>query len=329
MRLVLALTMLTIAAALLLAFGSLPPLNLVSPVSAQKKGGVVKPTPTPTPTLRRLEHIPPKRGKSGSSGNSIPRRALCVAQSPKRGTGNRRSVDLGGGVKLEMVEVPPGNFCMGSTEGAEVPVHRVTIWRRFYIGIYEVTQAQWRALMGNNPSAHKGDDLPVESVSWEDAQKFIRKLNDQRDGYVYGLPSEAEWEYAARAGTTGEYAGNLNAMAWYDSHGDGRPNDTHPVGRKKPNAFGLFDIHGNVWEWCEDWLTVGYQGAPTDGSVWLNSRRSSRKIARGGAFDRNAYTCRSASRTGFDPDSPENDLGFRITAVVEERKEAGRVSDKP
>jgi hypothetical protein len=165
-----------------------------------------------------------------------------------------RAVDLGG-VSIEFVPVPAGSFPMGSANGDrdEKPVHWVTISRPFHLGKYEVTQAQWQAVMGNNPSHFTGANLPVESVSWEDAQEFLRRLNARNDGYTYRLPSEAEWEYACRAGTTGEYAGELDALAWYGNNAGRRPvdapalwradqqnymqqivdngNQTHPVGR--------------------------------------------------------------------------------------------------
>jgi eukaryotic-like serine/threonine-protein kinase len=157
------------------------------------------------------------------------------------------------GVKLEMVRVPACSFLMGSPANEkgryddEGPQHPVTV-PSFYIGKYEITQAQWRAVRGNSPSNFTGDNLPVEQVSWDDAQEFCKKLSQMTDK-TYRLPSEAEWEYAARAGTTGAYAGELDAMAWYSNNSGGK---THPVGQKQPNAFGLHDMHGNVWEWCQD-----------------------------------------------------------------------------
>lgn len=281
--------------------------------SGQEPGGrdtPTPPTPTPRPTPRRQ-----KGGKSGSVVSTPPRRPPpCVAKSPTLGTGNWRNVDLGGGVKLEMVQIPAGSFCMGSTDGYqdEKPMHRVTIGRQFYMGIYEVKQAQWQALMGNNPAIHKGDDLPVENVSWEDAQKFIGKLNDLRDGYIYRLPSEAEWEYAARAGTTGDYAGALDALACYSKQGEFRgPREWPcPVGsRKRANGFGLYDMHGNVWEWCEDWYHDNYRGAPTDGSAWLSPGTRPYRITRGGSYSSHEYSCRSASR------GMGTFAGFRVVAV--------------
>lgn len=190
--------------------------------------------------------------------------------------------DLGNGVRLEMIAIPSGSFLMGSPDGLDFagdgPQHRVTL-APFWIGKYPVTQAQWRAVMGkkwlsmadNNPSQFKGDNLPVEHVSWDDAVKFCKAIS-QRTGGAYRLPSEAEWEYACRGGSNGRYCFGddyalLGEYAWYDENSG---NQTHPVGRKKPNAWGLYDMHGNVWEWCEDVWHENYNGAPTDGSAWLS-----------------------------------------------------------
>lgn len=212
---------------------------------------------------------------------------------------------------IALVLIPAGSFLMGSTNGDahEQPVHRVTIGKPFYLGKYEVTQAQWTALMGNNPSDYKGADRPVELVSWDDAQEFIRKLNALGDGYEYRLPTEAEWEYACRAGTTGDHAGDVKAMAWYSVSGG-----TRPVGQKQPNKFGLYDMHGNVWEWCEDRTPEHYRGAPEDGSAWieLNSRK---RVKRGGSHDHDANHARSAYRDWFTPSNRTHGIGFRVAAV--------------
>jgi formylglycine-generating enzyme required for sulfatase activity len=182
-----------------------------------------------------------------------------------------------------MVLIPAGTFMMGSNKSdAEKPVHEVTFQEGFYMGKYEVTQAQYRAVTGTNPSANKGcDECPVEVVGWNDVQGFIRRLNGMRGRFTYKLPSEAEWEYACRAGTTGDYAGNLDAMAWY---GKNSGNKTHPVGQKQPNALGLYDMQGNVWEWCQDWYHDGYSGAPTDGSAWMGGGDPGNRVIRGGAM---------------------------------------------
>jgi formylglycine-generating enzyme required for sulfatase activity len=213
-----------------------------------------------------------------------------------------------------MVLIPAGTFMMGSPDGVgdndEHPQHQVSV-QSFYMGKYEVTQAQWRAVMGTNPSNFKGDNLPVENVSWNDATEFCRKLS-QMTGREYRLPSEAEWEYACRAGTTGDYAGNLDAMAWYFSNSGSQ---THPVGQKQPNSFGLYDMHGNVWEQCEDWYHDSYNGAPTDGSAWLSGGDSSRRVYRGGSWGRYAVGLRSANRNGSGTGYRDDLVGLRVVAV--------------
>jgi formylglycine-generating enzyme required for sulfatase activity len=175
-----------------------------------------------------------------------------LAQSP---TATKNSTGI------EFVTIAPGEFMMGCSMGDDVcdadekPVHRVQITKTFEIGKFEVTQAQWQAVMGSNPSANKGDDRPVETVSKNEAHDFLGRLNAKNDGYRYRLPTEAEWEYAARAG--GAQSASLDEVAWYGSNsGD----ETHPVGQKKPNAWGLYDMLGNVREWVEDQYARDYYG---------------------------------------------------------------------
>ena len=216
------------------------------------------------------------------------------------------------GVPLEMIFVHGGSFKMGSAKGFfrgnEKPPRDVTV-QAFYIGKYQITQAQWEAVMGENPSLFRGDPtLPVENVSWNDAKEFCRKLS-QMTGKAYRLPSEAEWEYACRAGTTGDYAGDLDAMAWYSNNSGDK---THPVGQKQPNALGLYDMHGNVWERCEDIWHDNYDDAPTDGSAWLSGRDSSRRVVRGGSWISLGGDCRSAYRYYTLPDARDTDIGFRV-----------------
>jgi formylglycine-generating enzyme required for sulfatase activity len=223
-------------------------------------------------------------------------------------------------ISMEFVLIPAGSYMMGSTnrENDEEPAHRVTIRESFYMGKYEVTQAQWQKVMGNNPSYFKKyfkncDNCPVECVSWNDAQEFIRKLNEQNDGYTYRLPSEAEWEYVARAGTMGDYAGDLDAMAWYAKNSGGK---TRPVGSRQPNAFGLYDMHGNVDEWCQDWRHNSYAGAPDDGSAWVSGSRPESRATRGGSWDSDAFYCRYAFRGWAEPSLRNRHIGFRIAAVA-------------
>jgi formylglycine-generating enzyme required for sulfatase activity len=205
---------------------------------------------------------------------------------------------------------------MGSTNGeADVkPVHQVTISQPFYMGKYEVTQAQWQSVMGNNPSYFKdcGGNCPVEQVSWDDAQNFINKLNDGNDGFRYRLPTEAEWEYACRAGTTGDYAGTFSEMAWSLENSGVK---THAVGGKQPNAWGLADMHGNVWEWCQDWYHETYYGAPTDGSAWLSGGEQKYRVLRGGSWYSYASYSRSADRYWPKLGNRFKSYGFRVVAV--------------
>lgn len=214
--------------------------------------------------------------------------------------------------EIEMVHLPGGSFMMGSPDGAgldwEHPQHRIAILA-FYLGKYEVTQAQWRAVMGNNPSGFEGDDLPVVAVSWDDAIEFCRRLS-QMTGKEYRLPTEAEWEYACRAQTTGDYAGNLDAMGWYRENSGGK---THPVGKKQPNAFGLYDMHGNVAEWCEDDWHDSYDGAPTDGRAWVDGlRQFLNQVVRGGSWIDTAANCRSALRSFSKRGTRGGGIGFRL-----------------
>jgi len=237
---------------------------------------------------------------------------------------------------IELVYVPPGRFLMGvekrradsrSRTPDELPVHKVTIRRGFHIGKYEVTQAQWKAVMGAtaarqrdkaNPSwrmAGEGDDYPVYYVNWDEAQEFIHRLNSRADGFTYRLPSEAEWEYACRAGSTDAFAsqpGPLDAMGWWNDNSGGQ---AHPVGQKRPNAFGLYDMHGNVWEWCQDNYHESYVGAPKDGSAWLGGG-STNRVMRGGSWDYDSRHLRSANRESLPPHTRGNHIGFRVVAVA-------------
>lgn len=220
------------------------------------------------------------------------------------------------GVPLEMILVPGGKFLMGSAPDtgydSERPQHEVIV-PAFYCGKFQVTQAQWQAVMGNNLSRFTGDlQRPVEMVSWEDAQAFCKKLSGLT-GKAYRPPGEAEWEYACRAGTTGDYAGELEAMAWYYKNAG---ITTHPVGQKQANKFGLYDMHGNVWEWCEDVWHENYRGAPTDGSAWLSGGGSSLRVLRGGSFNAVGAHVRSASRNWVEPGVRINYVGLRVVVFA-------------
>ena len=226
---------------------------------------------------------------------------------------------LPNGLTLEMVGLPAGQFLMGSPDSDpdardnEKPQHQVKV-NSFAIGKYPVTQAQYQAVMGTNPSLFQNNPQnPVEKVSWNDAQAFCRKLS-QITGKTYRLPTEAEWEYACRAGTTtpyyfGDDANQLGDYAWYIGNSQGT---THPVGQKKPNAWGLYDMSGNVWEWCEDNWHDNYIGAPTDGSAWIENG-DDYQIVRGGSWFRDPDVCRSAYRRSSNRrDDGDSDLGFRV-----------------
>ncbi len=212
------------------------------------------------------------------------------------------------GNQLEFVSIPAGQFAMGREDGdgREYPVHEVRITRPFELGKYEVTQAQWQDVMGTDPAAFKGSDHPVEQVSWEDVQQFMLKLNERNDGYRYRLPTEAEWEYACRAGSTGDYAGDLDAMAWYHNNSGGH---THPVGLKAPNAWGLHDMHGNLFEWVEDWYGEYSAGSVEDPTGPASGRM---KVRRGGSFAHDALRNRCSRRYRDTPDYRRDDVGFRV-----------------
>lgn len=284
----------------------------------QEKGGVVKPNPTPRTTSR-----PQSSGQSSRSTNSA-RRSASMKSKLRRAP------------EIEMVFIQGGTFTMGSPEseeernGGEGPQHSVTV-QSFYLGKYEITQAQWQAIMGttvlqqrekaglNWRMAGEGENHPMYFVSWNEAQEFIRKLNAMQSRYVYRLPTEAEWEYACRAGTTGMYAGNLDAMAWYSANSGDM---THPVGTKQPNRWGLYDMHGNVWEWCEDVRHSNYKGAPSDGSAWMSGGEPSERMRRGGSWSDETYSMfvenrlRSAARSSHRIDWRISDIGFRVAASV-------------
>lgn len=287
--------------------------------------------------LRQFEYAVPVTGNGGR------------ATAQKRGRA-RLYVEDAGGVELEMVEVGGGRFAMGSnaaeadaayadakryndqatrdTVAAEMPVHSVNV-PGFYIGKYEVTQRQWQAVMGRLPrleEKYRGDDLPVVNVTWREVEEFCRRLS-KITGRQYRLPSEAEWEYACRAGTDTPYAfgptinhqlSNFNGAAPFGGaeRGTFRQSLT-PVGEMgAANAFGLFDMHGNAWEWCADNWHDSYDGAPTDGSVWDTTDADNRsyRVIRGGSWDSIANSCRSASRRKAGVIAATSKIGFRVVA---------------
>ncbi len=226
--------------------------------------------------------------------------------------GDTKTITLPGGATMEMIYVVPGTFTMGSSSVEDErfddeALHRVTLTKGFWLGKYEVTQEQWESVMGANPSRFKGGRNPVENVSWDDCQSFIRKINTQQNCGAR-LPTEAEWEYACRAGSTGPYAGNenLSDMGWY---GGNSGNETHPVGQKQANAWGFYDMHGNVREWCGDWYDAYPDGSATDPA---GPARGAFRVSRGGSGISGARLCRSAFRGRDEPGFRNIGLGFRV-----------------
>ena len=268
-----------------------------------------------------------KGGEKSESGNTAA--APVISGSDERGGADEKSAGPRPGsgwtvpeLEMEFVYVPAGSFRMGSDDGDpdEKPVHAVRISHGFWLGKYEVTQEEYEKLMGKNPSRFKGVRNPVECVSWNDAVAFCKKLTERERaagrlpaGYVYRLPTEAEWEYAARGGPKSKgckYSGSddLDAVGWYDGN-SGRK--THPVGQKQPNELGLYDMSGNVWEWCLDWYDSGYY-RKSPGTDPVNTAGASSRVSRGGSWYNSAGYCRAAIRDRVRPDSADSLLGFRV-----------------
>ena len=238
-----------------------------------------------------------------------------VVQAPIANSYNI-TIPVKDGISIDMVRVEAGTFTMGATPemkdpyNDEKPTHRVTLTNDYYIGKYEVTQALWKAVMGNNPSSFKGDNLPVEEVSWDDCQDFISKLN-RITGKTFRLPAEAEWEYAARGGNKSrgyQYSGsnNLSDVAWHTNNSGSK---THAVGSKQANELGIYDMTGNVWEWCQDWYGK-YSSSSKTNPTGANSE--SYRVRRGGSWFALADWCRSSSRYLSPPDRCGFDIGLRL-----------------
>ena len=282
---------------ILLAFGFV--------VGAQNK--IVKKPKKQKPATTQ---VAPKKHKSQSKptkGGTVKRVATKASYSNGTLTVN--------GIKYNMVWVDGGTFRMGATseQGSEIsdekPVHSVTL-SGYYIGKTEVTQALWQAVMGSNPSYFEGDDLPVEQVSWDDCQEFIRKLNSLT-GQNFRLPTEAEWEFACRGGNNSrgyKYSGSnyIDNVAWYDGNSGGK---THPVATKSPNELGIYDMSGNVWEWCADWYGDYSSGRQTNPK---GTYGGSIRVYRGGSWFNYARYCRSSSRISYFPTYRYDSLGLRL-----------------
>jgi formylglycine-generating enzyme required for sulfatase activity len=252
----------------------------------------------------------------------------AYSQEGKAPPASQPTREMANGLGMKFVAIQPGKFLMGTPaderdRNADEVQHEVSLTRGYWMGKTEVTQKQWVAVMGENPSLAKGDDLPVTQVSWDDVQAFLKKLNqmERAKGVVYRLPTEAEWEYGCRGGESARYCsgakdGDLGRVGWYSDNSDRK---THEVAQKAPNAWGLHDMHGNVSEWCAD-LTGPYpQTAIKDpagpsqkeasGPGWVKAR-----VHRGGSYMESARLCRSGARNSADPAGRERDLGFRLAA---------------
>ena len=278
--------------------------NSTKPKAKPKTEQAAKPAPGKKKTNKPTKPSASQRTSAASSSANSSRQSI----SSQSFTVN--------GVSFDMMYVKGGTFTMGATseQGSEAdsdekPTHSVTL-SSFYICKYEVTQALWKAVMGSNPSSFKGDNLPVETVSWDDCQTFIRKLN-ALTGKNFRLPTEAEWEFAARGGNNSrgyKYAGsnNIGDVAWYDNNSGSK---THVVGTKSPNELGIYDMSGNVWEWCQDWFG-SYSSASQTNPTGASS--GSLRLLRGGGWYGSAGLCRSSYRYNGAPGRRDFSSGLRL-----------------
>jgi formylglycine-generating enzyme required for sulfatase activity len=310
--------------------------GIATPTSSPTFTSTSPPTPTETFTAT---HTPSATETPTSTSTHTPTETptMTATPAPTETPTNPDSITVGL-LPLRLVRIPAGSFTMGSPDtersrsSDEGPLHPVTIDNDFYMGETEVTQLQWEAVMGSNPAtgAGEGNDYPVYNVSWDDCQAFLAALNALGQG-TFRLPSEAEWEYACRAGTTtrfyfGDSLGCLDGcencsttkgeifierrghFMWFCGSSG---NNTNPVRRLFPNSFGLYDMSGNVMEWCQDDFHPGYEGAPDDGSAWESGEHIER-MARGGSWSNLAQSSRSAHRDWRDPSDRFNFIGFRL-----------------
>ncbi len=293
-------------------------------------------TPTSSPAATPTD-TPSPSSQSTPTNSSLKSFSFPVITVNNKGEETKRvtksakfqTIDLGNGVTMDFVSIPAGEFMMGSPasevgrEDYESPQHRVKV-PAFFMGKYQVTQAQYQAVMGSNPSNFKGTKRPVKQVSWNACQEFCQQLS-QKLGKTCRLPSEAEWEYACRAGTTTPFhfgatittdLANFNGSDYsYASAPKGiYRGETTEVGSFPPNGFGLYDMHGNVWEWCQDDYVENYNNAPNDGSSRSNTDNG-KKVLRGGSWFFNSVSCRSAGRFRFFRDVAYVNTGFRLVLV--------------
>ena len=256
-------------------------------------------------------------GQTASLSGVLTTHASSSVSSGSSLTGKTITIPVKDGISIDMVRIGAGTFTMGATPemenpyNDEKPTRCVTLTNDYYIGKYEVTQALWQAVMGSNPSNRKGDNLPVEEVSWDDCLEFISKLN-RMTGKTFRLPTEAEWEYAARGGNKSkgyQYSGsnNLSDVAWYR---DNSGYKTYAVGTKQPNELGIYDMSGNVWEWCQDWYGE-YSSSSQVNPTGANSGSS--RVNRGGAVGNDARLCRSSCRANDVPGTHYSILGLRLS----------------
>ena len=284
---------------------------------AQVAGGQIrrKQTNTTTATAKKTQSNAVSKknnnGKRNSASRTSSQRAITVVTQAQKERIIHNLIN-------NMVYVEGGTFMMGATSeqgtdaaDGEKPVHQVTL-SSFSIGRYEVTQEEWQAVMGSNPSYFKGAKRPVESVSWNDCQEFIRKLNAMT-GRRFRLPTEAEWEYAARGGNRSQgykYSGsnNLNSVAWY---ADNSGNTTHDVGLKSPNELGIYDMSGNVWEWCQDWYDINYYSSSPQTNP-MGPSSGSYRVDLGGSWYSYARSCRVSYRFNNGPGLRDLNLGLRL-----------------
>ena len=266
--------------------------------------------------VKQMESLLPTEGDVAANVSAAP------CGGTEAGQPKTKMLDLGGGVMMEMIYVTPGSFMMGRNGGNpnSSPAHKVTLTKGYWLGKYEVTQRQWKQMMGRNPSKFKGDDLPVDSISWDDCQSFITKVNARQSGELIRLPTEAEWEYACRAGTDGDFGGtgNLDEMGWYKDNSGGK---THPAGEKRANDWGFYDMHGNVREWCNDrWGAY----SRNDVSDPAGSSSGDLRVSRGGHWDAPTGWCLSIQRWKEKTTFVGETYGFRLCMSADQGTPSGR-----